>query len=79
MSYYCNISYQCLDVVNKGFVENHIRGGIVKKPFIKASRWLDEMIKIKKIWYTSEEYVSLPHFREFKEQVEKTKSVKHTA
>jgi len=48
-------------------VDHPFRGGIVKQPFI-ASRLLDEMTKINQAWYTSEDYMSLPHLGTLKEQ-----------
>jgi len=60
--------YQSIDIVNKVLVDHLVRGGIVKQPFVEASRLLDEMTKNTQAWYTSEDYVSLPHSGIFREQ-----------
>ncbi|KAK4716250.1 hypothetical protein R3W88_014588 [Solanum pinnatisectum] len=50
--------YQSLDAVNKGVVDQLVRGGIMLQSFEVASFLLDDMTKINQAWYTQEDQAS---------------------
>lgn len=45
-------------MVNKGMDNQLVRGEIMKQIFATAYELLDDMTKIKKAWYTSDDLVS---------------------
>ncbi|KAK4716234.1 hypothetical protein R3W88_014572 [Solanum pinnatisectum] len=49
--------YRSCDAVNTGLAYHLNQGGIVRQPFVVASRLLDEMKKINQAWYTKEDHV----------------------
>uniref|UniRef100_M1DXK0 Integrase core domain containing protein n=1 Tax=Solanum tuberosum TaxID=4113 RepID=M1DXK0_SOLTU len=65
-----HLAHRRIDSVNKGVVDQLVRGGIMKQPFEIASTLIDGMTKINRALYTREDQVSPLTFRMSKEQIE---------